>query len=70
MIRFAVFMIVAITLFTVIKAVIFDTIKRSEDALCVRYEKREIQLFRERDGVKYVDKELVDFCAEKVYPFH
>lgn len=70
MIRFAIFMIVAITLFTVVEAVIFDTIKRSEEALCVRWEQREVQRLREKDGVKYVDRELVDFCTEKVYPFH
>jgi hypothetical protein len=70
MIRVAFFMIVAITVFSIVKSIIFDTVNRSEEELCVRYEQREVQRLKKVDGMQYINKELVEYCAEKVYPFH
>ena len=42
--------------------------KREQSAECVEYDHRYQQKVVNKNGVKYIDKFRVDFCAEKKYP--
>lgn len=59
---------VLLTLCYFIDVTFVQSYEREQSAECVRYEHRYHQKVVNKNGVKYVDKIRVDFCAEKKYP--
>lgn len=55
-------------LYYLIDAIFIEAYKREQSAECVKFEQRYQQKLVDKDGVKYIDKVLVDFCVEKKYP--
>lgn len=60
--------VVLSTFYYFVDVTFVQSYKREQSAECVRYDHRYQQKVVNKNGVKYIDKFRVDFCAEKKYP--
>lgn len=56
------------SLYYFVDATFVQSYKREQRSECVRHDHRYQQKIVNKNGVKYIDKFRVDFCAEKKYP--